>query len=650
MHFKVVTPTRNSSKTLDRTIRSVLSQTFDGEITYHIQDCLSTDETADIAARWINTLKQHGNPLGPATVKLSFDSRNDTGMYHGIHTGFEALDLKEGEDDWLSWINSDDTFCTYAFSAVEQVSLASPSTRWIGGSAAVMKNNIPLSTANRRLSSQFIREGLADGQYCDFVQQEGTFFKQSLYKDCDSYNAFGGLKHAGDWNLWRMFAYRADLVQISEMPLAHFHITEQQISQAFREAYLTEIEQKVPERKRRSIALSLMEKTINYYTCKFEWPSGRPTIRKEHGSLPLKERCFLRNQQEACISNQHKPKHPDNSDVIASLRKGALEDGNIAIHNHKWQYPAITEKKSAELASKIVRGFKHTNYIGFPWATLIDLLNANKSTAEPLLDDLANLAKKSRTHSSRVVTVCQHIHCMRYLDIFESAGVTDIFWSHTPKKLARTKIRIHPFPLYAVNYSSAWKPWHERMFDINFIGAKADNWYLTDTRNHILERIPGSERCIISGNSEWFFNSVVYEKQISSNVNTSNPVDTSDKAAYYTYLLGESIFTICPSGTGPNTIRVWESILSGSIPIILSDHWKTPGNFRLWRKSCIFLPDSDQGVNRILPTIRNLLANPMKISEMQGFLKELMLLYGPETFVTDIYELASRYESALEQA
>jgi hypothetical protein len=40
---------------------------------------------------------------------------------------------------------------------------------------------------------------------------------------------------------------------------------------------------------------------------------------------------------------------------------------------------------------------------------------------------------------------------------------------------------------------------------------------------------------------------------------------------YYKQMLMDSKFSLCPLGTGPNSIRLWESLSFGSIPVILSD-------------------------------------------------------------------------------
>ena len=36
------------------------------------------------------------------------------------------------------------------------------------------------------------------------------------------------------------------------------------------------------------------------------------------------------------------------------------------------------------------------------------------------------------------------------------------------------------------------------------------------------------------------------------------------------------VFSLCPEGAGPNTLRVWESLAVGAIPVILVDGWLPP--------------------------------------------------------------------------
>ena len=70
--------------------------------------------------------------------------------------------------------------------------------------------------------------------------------------------------------------------------------------------------------------------------------------------------------------------------------------------------------------------------------------------------------------------------------------------------------------------------------------------------------------------NEWNFQKVVYVDQIKNNVfKTTNDEKLDTK---YLNLLESSQFTLCPSGSGPNSIRFWEALSVGSIPIVLSDN------------------------------------------------------------------------------
>ena len=58
----------------------------------------------------------------------------------------------------------------------------------------------------------------------------------------------------------------------------------------------------------------------------------------------------------------------------------------------------------------------------------------------------------------------------------------------------------------------------------------------------------------------------------------------------YNNILSDSIFSLCPSGTGPNTIRLWESMAIGVIPVIFSDDWIPPKITGLeWNNFAVFI-------------------------------------------------------------
>ena len=42
--------------------------------------------------------------------------------------------------------------------------------------------------------------------------------------------------------------------------------------------------------------------------------------------------------------------------------------------------------------------------------------------------------------------------------------------------------------------------------------------------------------------------------------------------------MNDSKYTLCPSGSGPNSIRLWEALAVGSLPIVLSDNLDLPNH------------------------------------------------------------------------
>tara|TARA_B100000989_G_scaffold172764_1_gene129479 strand:+ start:3049 stop:3927 length:879 start_codon:yes stop_codon:yes gene_type:complete len=72
----------------------------------------------------------------------------------------------------------------------------------------------------------------------------------------------------------------------------------------------------------------------------------------------------------------------------------------------------------------------------------------------------------------------------------------------------------------------------------------------------------------------------------------------------YAKSLSECVFSLCPRGTGPSTIRIWDSFALGSIPVIFSDGLEMPiSNHVNWEDSCIFVSESsvDSVINMIPP-------------------------------------------------
>ena len=299
-----------------------------------------------------------------------------------------------------------------------------------------------------------------------------------------------------------------------------------------------------------------------------------------------------------------------------------------------WQTPAATEKHAFERV-KLFHDDSYRNvvYLAFPWATLFDLHDRNRGAVYEKLKSSLQQLKADVSNYSRVVTVCQHIRLERHKAFLIEAGVTDVFWSHCERGAKIRHLTVYPFPLYPVMQSQA-KEVSERKYLASFLGAKANQYYMTPTRNALASVFESVSDVFIELKESWHFNDAVYKSQIQQEHFEVIPVSSDERYKNY---LNDSVFALCPSGTGPNSIRLWEAIHAGVIPVVLADSYLPPGNIDLWYEACVFCNESE--LNRLPETLAELQSNPELLAAKLAALKQIKFLYGNENFVADIIEL-----------
>jgi glycosyltransferase involved in cell wall biosynthesis len=211
MRFSVVTPVLNGRKFLDQTILSVVGQTGPFSIRYHIQDGGSNDGTLDVLAAWQKRLAC-GFPVGCAGVEFSFESASDRGLYDAVNRGFEVC----GDSDAMAWINADDRFEPGAFATVEEIFRNHPDIDWLNGRTTLIDEAgiILLLSPITPFPREAIEAGIFDGRFAGpyFIQQEGTFWRSTLWTKAGGVNA--NFQLAGDFDLWRRFAKQSELVVV----------------------------------------------------------------------------------------------------------------------------------------------------------------------------------------------------------------------------------------------------------------------------------------------------------------------------------------------------------------------------------------------------------------------------------------------------
>lgn len=260
-----------------------------------------------------------------------------------------------------------------------------------------------------------------------------------------------------------------------------------------------------------------------------------------------------------------------------------------------WQYPAATEKQAYD-NHKSMGASQHVDlenrviniYAPFPWATYVD----RKDFSSLYLDKMAKMISVYKDLANefkfdlKVHTVCQHIHWIRILESAKKVGITDLHLSHKYSKSEKVQkdlgysFTLHGWSLIAVNYETQnrnegmiRKPIAERSLLASFIGAHMPH-YRDNSRVELFEaaKAYGQDDVFVDLGNEWHFNKVVYEEQVLQKQIDGQHIDEHNQRTFrYNSILSDSKFSLCPEGAGPNTLRFWESIAVGTIPVIFSD-------------------------------------------------------------------------------
>ena len=290
-----------------------------------------------------------------------------------------------------------------------------------------------------------------------------------------------------------------------------------------------------------------------------------------------------------------------------------------------WQYPARTEADAYEVHQSMARQNidevkKQVHlYIGLPWATFIDktrfpsaIIRLYASRVSALKEFTCQLGYELKVH-----TVCQHINWQKILPFADQIGITALWIAHKTKGFDVAKVEnavgqitnripLHAWPLYAVNFRDFTrraglvnKPIKDKTIFASFIGAYMAH-YLSDVRLRLLKLEAHADYAIEIKNL-WHFNELVYEKQVLGNAKT--PETDAIKHAEvvrYNAVLSDSVFSLCPVGAGYNSLRLWESLAVGSIPVILADGLDLPILEELaphlnltWDDAVVFHAESD---------------------------------------------------------
>ena len=318
-----------------------------------------------------------------------------------------------------------------------------------------------------------------------------------------------------------------------------------------------------------------------------------------------------------------------------------------------WQYPAITEQLAWErhaalpLRQQPLPGNAPVEtYVGQPWATYIDK-GKEPTLLKPVLKTRLSGYRALAEHwgfvwgeDVRVHTVCQHIYWQRLLPLWQELGITDLHLSHcepaSSAAAAAHGLRVHSWPLAAANVvnsdrQTGWtpgRPLAHRSLLASFIGAHMPH-YRSEVRLALAQEVAKHSDLplLFSLGDNWHFNELVYDFQVAGKPRTDQVAASEAAAAsHYNAMLSDSVFSLCPEGAGPNTLRLWESLATGSIPVVIVEDWLpplVPPGAPAWEEAVIWVQRHE--VAGLLTRLDALLREqPEKLQRMQ---KAAMALY-----------------------
>lgn len=173
----IVTPSYNQARFLERTLQSVLTQTY-CNVEYIVVDGGSTDESQKI-------LKKYSSKLA------WWVSEKDCGQTEAINKGFARA-----HGQILAWLNSDDTYNPNAIEDAVMFLLKNPEIGLVYGDANFIDENDRV--VGKFPAAQTDLQGLRRGYV--HIPQQASFFRTDLWKKVGPLDK--SFYFAMDYDLW----------------------------------------------------------------------------------------------------------------------------------------------------------------------------------------------------------------------------------------------------------------------------------------------------------------------------------------------------------------------------------------------------------------------------------------------------------------
>jgi len=272
---------------------------------------------------------------------------------------------------------------------------------------------------------------------------------------------------------------------------------------------------------------------------------------------------------------------------------------------------------------------KSINYLAVPWAIL--LVRSLFKIENILIDDFLPNIKLNGGF-----TICYHLTELfdksKIFSKLKEMGIDCVF--SPGASLFETEyfgVKIEPLPYVAIN---GVEPSDNKDILYSFIGKATDGNRMIESREKIFAMNHPSDTFVKS--RQGFFPSLQDDKDFELMQNE------------YRDVLARSRFSLCPRGQQPNSIRFWESLQAGAIPILISDSARLPEWFD-WSSCIIRINEKD--VEKI-PSILSEISEAQEEEMRRNCLKAYKLFSGENLISTirvfyktiDTQSLLSEYE------
>jgi len=189
MKITVITPSYNQGHFIERTIDSILSQEFEGELEYLVVDGGSTDHTIDILKRY--------------ETRLKWISEKDDGLADAVNKGVQ---MANGEI--IGWLNSDDLYRPGTLKTILRHFEQHPECLWLYGKCRIIDEHDReiyknVTRYKNLLLSKYSYNRLLTENY---ISQPAVFFRRSLIREVGELRT--DLRFAMDYDLWLRFGQR----------------------------------------------------------------------------------------------------------------------------------------------------------------------------------------------------------------------------------------------------------------------------------------------------------------------------------------------------------------------------------------------------------------------------------------------------------